>query len=181
MLSENAKDIPGYEGFFAATSDGRIYAHSKVVKASHGSTQLRKGRWLKQHENNKGYMYVPLTVDGVRKIWLVHRLVAITFLSNPEGKPNINHIDNNPKNNNLSNLEWCTQNENMNHCSSQGRAKIPALKGEMNPLSKLSYEQVVEIKKSKGIKQRDLAKKYCVSQTVIHNILSGKSWGHVNG
>lgn len=181
MLSENAKDIPGYEGLYAVTEDGRVYSHSRVVKASHGSTQLRKGRWLKQHENNNGYLYLPLTVDGVRTVWLVHRLVAMTFVSNPDCKPNVNHIDNNPKNNNASNLEWCTQRENMRHCSSQGRVRVPALKGEMNPISKLSPSQVVEIKKSKNVKQRDLAKKYNVSQTVIHNILSGKSWGHVNG
>ncbi|WP_225394739.1 helix-turn-helix domain-containing protein, partial [Escherichia coli] len=61
------------------------------------------------------------------------------------------------------------------------RVKFPALKGENNPISKLSYEQVIEIKKSKGVNQRELAKKYCVSQTVIHNIQSGKSWRHVNG
>ncbi len=65
MLSENAKDIPGYEGLYAVTEDGRVYSHSRVVKAAHGSTQLRKGRWLKQHENNKGYLYLPLSVDGV--------------------------------------------------------------------------------------------------------------------
>lgn len=181
MLSENAKDIPGYEGLYAVTEDGRVYSHSRVVKAAHGSTQLRKGRWLKQHENNKGYLYLPLSVDGVKVKWLVHRLVALAFVPNPEGKPFINHIDNNRKNNNASNLEWCTQKENMKHCSSQGRVKFPSLKGENNPISKLSYEQVIEIKKSKGVNQRELAKKYCVSQTVIHNIQSGKSWRHVNG
>ncbi|ENX5461682.1 NUMOD4 domain-containing protein, partial [Escherichia coli] len=47
MLSENAKDIPGFEGVYAVTEDGRVYSHSRVVKAAHGSTQLRKGRWLK--------------------------------------------------------------------------------------------------------------------------------------
>lgn len=176
MLSDNAKDIPGYEGYFAVTTDGRVYSHSRVVKASHGSTQLRKGRWMKQHENNHGYMYLPLTVNGVRKLWLVHRLVAITFLPNNNNKPCVNHIDSNPKNNNIENLEWCTHKENMKHCSLAGRIKVPGLKGEKNPTSRLTYNEVIEIRKLRGTNQRVLAKKYKVSQTVIHNILSGKSW-----
>lgn len=54
MLSENAKDIPGFEGVYAVTEDGRVYSHSRVVKAAHGSTQLRKGRWLKPKINQEG-------------------------------------------------------------------------------------------------------------------------------
>jgi hypothetical protein len=57
MLSEKAKDIPGFEGVYAVTEDGRVYSHSRVVKAAHGSTQLRKGRWLKPKINQGRVLY----------------------------------------------------------------------------------------------------------------------------
>ncbi|UYV42386.1 HNH endonuclease [Providencia rettgeri] len=180
-MIDETKDIPGYEGLYAITIDGRVYSHSRVVKASHGSTQLRKGRWLKQHENNKGYMYLPLTVNGVRKLWLVHRLVAITFVDNPDNKKIINHIDSNPKNNHALNLEWCTQSENMRHCVKSKRHKPSWVRGESQAASKLTEKDVISIRNSHGVTQRGLAKLYGVSQTVIHNVISGKSWSHING
>ena len=76
---------------------------------------FKKGRTLKQVLNNKGYYYLNLCKDGKPKTFLVHRLIAKTFLSNPKNKPHINHLDANPKNNNIKNLEWCTHQENMQH------------------------------------------------------------------
>lgn len=65
----------------------------------------------------KGYLYVDLYKNGKRKRFYIHRLVAETFIPNPENKPYINHIDGNPKNNNVGNLEWCTPLENVEHAS----------------------------------------------------------------
>ena len=59
--------------------------------------------------------------SGVCHKKYVHRLVAEAFIPNPENKPNVNHIDCNVKNNDVSNLEWCTQSENILHCSRLGR------------------------------------------------------------
>ncbi len=71
-----------------------------------------------------GYLKVCLVGDdGVKKNVFIHRLVALAFLPNPEGKRCINHIDNNPKNNNLENLEWCTHKENTAWMLKCGRAK----------------------------------------------------------
>lgn len=73
----------------------------------------------------KGYLRVTLCklVDGAhtKKRMLIHRLVAQHYINNPLGLPHINHIDNNPSNNNRDNLEWCTHSENMIHCHKQGR------------------------------------------------------------
>lgn len=68
-----------------------------------------------------GYQRVTLCVNGITTRKLVHRMVAETFLSKPAGKDFINHIDNNPSNNLLGNLEWCTHSENMLHCHIQKR------------------------------------------------------------
>lgn len=65
----------------------------------------------------KGYMYVDLYSNGKCKRKYVHRLVAETFIPNTKNKPYINHIDGNPRNNNVDNLEWCTARENVEHAS----------------------------------------------------------------
>jgi len=126
-MKEIWKKIEGYPNY-KISSFGRI--KSKII--------------LKNILNGKGYLQVNLSSNGKIKISLVHRLVANAFLKNPKEKPYINHIDNNPKNNHLSNLEWCTQRENLAHCSKQGR-KI-GLRGEKSPVAKLTQKEVDEIR-----------------------------------
>ena len=65
--------------------------------------------------NNKGYSRVKLCKNGKGKLMLVHRLVAMAFLPNPENKPMVNHKDENPLNNCVDNLEWCTASYNANY------------------------------------------------------------------
>ena len=113
---EDWKDIPKYEGLYEASNKGRI--RSKEGKATyterHGK-RIWKSRILKEKSKSDRAPRVSLWKDGKSKSFLVHRLVAKSFLSNPENKPCINHIDGNPQNNYLENLEWCTYEENQNH------------------------------------------------------------------
>ena len=69
----------------------------------------------------RGYKRIELCKEGIRKKYFIHRLVASTFIVNPNNKPFINHIDNDRANNNIANLEWCTAKENYNHAKSQDR------------------------------------------------------------
>lgn len=71
--------------------------------------------------NKKGYKRVTLSVNGRTKRYLVHRMVAEIFIPNPNAYPHVNHIDNNPSNNHVKNLEWVTHSQNMIHCHSQDR------------------------------------------------------------
>lgn len=177
MLSENAKDIHGYEGLYAVTDDGRVYSHSKVVRSCYGSTQLRKGRWLKPEITKAGYQMVSLSCDGKVKNHLVHRLVASAFLDKNKDKIHVNHIDGNKSNNHVSNLEWCTPSENTSHGYDSGLIK----KGEKASWSKLTESDVIEIRKSTGLSQRKLGEIYGVSQAAIYFILKEKCWKGVNG
>ena len=65
---------------------------------------ITTGRFLTGYKDKRGYVRVGLICDGKAKLYLMHRLVAIAFLDNPDNKPNIDHIDHNPSNNHVSNL-----------------------------------------------------------------------------
>ena len=98
----------------------RSYISHKIVEGEY----LRKGRILKQPLNSYGYPCVTIKLlDGSQKYVAVHKLIAITFIPNPENKPQINHIDGNKLNNAVSNLEWCTVKENINHAYKTGLNK----------------------------------------------------------
>lgn len=75
---------------------------------------------LKQHKTAKGYVIVYLCIRSKTAVRSVHRLVAELFVPNPEGKPEVNHIDGDKMNNRASNLEWCTRSENMKHAYQTG-------------------------------------------------------------
>ena len=101
------KDIKGYEGLYQVSNLGNVkslnYRKQKCAKN------------LTPKTNNKGYLWVELSRDGGRQCFLIHRLVGEAFIKNPYNFKVINHKDENPKNNRVENLEWCTQSGNMQY------------------------------------------------------------------
>lgn len=82
----------------------------------------RTGRILKPETLKKmSYKRITMSVNGKKMRAFVHRLVAQEFIPNPSNKPYVNHIDSDPTNNRVSNLEWVTHSENMTHCAKAGR------------------------------------------------------------
>ena len=103
-MEEIWKDIPGYEGLYQVSNFGNIKSLNwkNMGKA--------KNMYLKPHCH--GYLQIELFNNGVKKTYMVHRLVAQSFIDNPGGYPFVNHKDENKTNNCAWNLEWCTASYN---------------------------------------------------------------------
>lgn len=108
------KDIRDYENLYKGSNWGRVKSLDRWVKSKSGSVRLCKGRILKPSTNKDGYLYVNLWKNGKGKKFLVHRLVVEAFIPNPNNLPQVNHRDENPQNNNVENLEFCSAKYNTN-------------------------------------------------------------------
>lgn len=108
MENEIWKPIIGYEGYYEVSNLGRV----RRIKRGRG-TQV--GRLLKGWLDYDGYWGVLLTKNNKSMCYSIHRLVAKAFLPNPENKTQVNHIDGDKQNNSVTNLEWCTPKENIQH------------------------------------------------------------------
>jgi hypothetical protein len=128
--------------------------------------------------NSKGYCNMKLPVDGVQKTFTVHRLVAMLYLDNPLNYEQINHINGIKTDNNLSNLEWCSRQQNMKHACEIG---LIDRKGSKNPNAKFTEQQVREIKTllQQKVKHRIIAEQYKTNRVLITNISIGKTWKHI--
>lgn len=161
------KQIPDYEGFYDIYEDGRIYSHNS-------------NKFMKLTKTVDGYYSISLSKTGKKKQHKHHRLMMITF--KPIKDPDrfvVNHINGNKLDNSLSNLEWCTVEENNNH----------AIENKLNRgKNKLSDEQVVEIKKHiKSLQPNtiryislQIAPLYNISPRTVESIIINRRWNHIH-
>lgn len=138
-MKEIWKDIKGYEGLYRVSNLGRVQ-NKKTLHILKGSI------------NSNGYRGVILCKNGKIKGYLVHRLVAIAFIENPENKPCVNHLDCDVINNNSKNLEWCTQKENIDYCIKLNRNyKRKVYQYDLKGFLLQEYSSIVEANKNTGI------------------------------
>lgn len=187
-------------GTYRVTSTGQVFTQTKrkIPLVTVGMEFTGKFKFILEPEremsytvNNRGYQTVVIR----RKTHMIHRLVAQAFIPNPDNKPCVNHIDGNKLNNHVSNLEWCSIQENNLHARQTGlhkqavghkiqyqsdATKSKALANLKNK-SKLSPDQVryvrqVFIPRSKDFSATALAKQFGTSVAAMCKIVSGKSY-----
>lgn len=131
LLNEIWKPVKGYEGLYEVSNLGNVRSLDRYVM--HGNRCcLLKGKPIVSFPNSRGYLRATLYKNGQGKKYFVHRLVAETFIPNPNNLPCIDHIDRNYLNNSTDNLRWCTQKENMNNPLTRKYASIKIWTKEAN-------------------------------------------------
>lgn len=160
------KDVVGYEGLYQVSSYGNV----KSVKRAR-TIHDKRGRdfeapipekILSTTQKNR-YLGVMLYRNNEKKRHLVHRLVAEAFVPNPNNLNEVNHIDENTKNNNAFNLEWVTHKQNMNHGTLPERRrhfntfKSPIIQLDKNGTIIAEYESIVEASKKTGINKGSIS------------------------
>lgn len=135
---EEWKSIPGYEGLYEVSSYGRVRSLDRYDRRN----CFRKGRILKQNNDGRGYMSIELCLNSKIKRYLVHRLVAQAFIPNPDNLPEVNHKDENPENNSVTNIEWCNRSYNINYGTRKDKVRESQLKsGFWTGLSEKEYKR----------------------------------------
>ena len=161
-------NIPGHPGYYISRN-GKLYTRHIPGNTKGG---LYKDRWVLRNRyslsNGRYVKYYRVEIQG--KKWYVHRLVAFVWLPNPENLPCVGHKDNNPLNNRVSNLYWCTQEENMKQMIRDGRS----LRGEKNPAWKdRDFEKISQMfAEGKGI--IDIAKSLGISRHIVQKSIQLK-------
>lgn len=153
---ETWRPVSGFDGVYEVSSSGEV--RNAVT-----------GRVLRQWENH-GYKYVSFNRGGKKTGHRVHRLVAVAFIPNPENKPTVNHLNGVKTDNNVSNLEWCTYQENERH-------SVDVL-GKRSTRGFFTDEQIREIRNS-GKRAAVLAREYGVSISIMQHILNRITYKHV--
>jgi len=156
------KDIEGWKNY-EVSDCGQIRRKACMITYPQGFQCFYKQRLLKPEILRNGYQRITVSEGNLQKRYMVHRIVAMHFISNPTGKPYVNHIDGNKVNNRASNLEWCTPSENERH-SYDVLGKAPSGRS-------LTDSQADEIRSLKGIMGcRRLGSRFGVHKSTILNI-----------
>lgn len=162
--------VVGYEGAYEVSDLGRVRSLTRAISRG-GRTSIIQGRVKTPKITKKGYAHVHLFRNDVRKCVTVHRIVAEAFIPNAEQKPEINHQDNDRRNNAATNLKWCTRLENQAHAASQVRLR-GTLSAEQIDAIRAEYPALTPAGK------RRLAASCKISVGHIHKIGRGAAHRH---
>ena len=149
-MMEEWRAVPGYEGLYEVSNKGNV-------------RNVRRNKLLRLQKTNNGYIRVVLSKNRIKTGFQVHRLVALTFLPNPDNLPQVNHKDEDKTNNNVDNLEFCTAKYNNNYGSRKDKVRDTKIKnGYYTGLSKEEYWKKYRDKNKEKIreKQRGYMRKY---------------------
>lgn len=158
------RDIKGFEGLYQISTFGRVKSLPKYTY-SRGYPQLRKEKILKPGYTGKNRCYATVILnDG--KGYKVHRLVAEAFIPNPNNLPCVNHKDENPLNNRVDNLEWCTNQYNVKYSAKPLSAKHKRKIGDANRGKKRTFEQRQALSRSVKCRYNDINERIKTSNAI---------------
>ena len=166
------KNIEGHEGYLVDT-DGAVW-----------STRLGYAKKLKLRKNKLGYMDIQFSKNSHKQRHSVHRLIALTFIDNPNNYPCVNHIDGDKQNNKVENLEWCTHRHNNLHAVALGlvsktrksKARQRVDFGHLTKDTGYKYtiehiDDILEMKHVFGLENKDLADILGISRSTYTRII----------
>ncbi|MDN3048054.1 NUMOD4 domain-containing protein [Enterococcus faecium] len=159
-MCEIWRDIEGYEGLYQVSNLGGVRSLDRLIERKDGKKCLRKGKSLASADNGRGYLVVCLYKDGIQKSVHIHKLVAEAFISNPENKPTVDHINRVTTDNRAQNLRWATMSE---QADNRDREK---------PVTGIKGDTILYFKSAKQ------AEKYGFKQSAICLCCQGKRKTH---
>lgn len=166
-MKEEWKPIKGYEGIYEVSNLGAIRSVDRLTRSNRYKDvrYTKQGRLLHPYTNKRGYKRATLIRNNEREKKLVHRIVAETFIPNPDNKQQVNHIDGNKENNSVENLEWCSNIENIHHAFNTGLFdnKIDGMKKKVERNDGEVFDSIGEAAKASGI-----------SRTAVSDSANGK-------
>lgn len=177
-MEEVWKGIPGYEQYYEASSIGNV---RRIKRSLKNRGMLNKH--LSKCISGNGYLAVSLFSEGKpKRLFYIHRLVAATFIDNPENKKEVNHKNGIKTDNTIANLEWVTAKENTRHSLQMGFKDQSNTWGENHPKALLNTEKVKCILFEWENGERDIKKiatQYRVSKKAIEKVVKRLTWKHV--
>lgn len=180
-MEEIWKDISGYEGYYRVSNFGRVYSVPRLNSLGNrcGGKYLSI-RKIGCKKGQKPYYQVCLCMLGVNTNVKLHRLVAEAFIPNPYNKEEVNHIDGDKSNNNVSNLEWVTHKENCLHSHKYLERNVSTgVNHGRNVLSEQDVEQIynrIKNLKRSQFNAAELSREFGCDGRAILNIYRKEAW-----
>lgn len=177
------KDIIGYEGFYQVSNLGRIKSLPRITARDERTIKILTGRILRLNRDERGgYLKVSLSKVGKTKKVNVHRIVALSFLENPNNLPQVNHINAIKIDNRVEDLEWVSRSDNSKHAYRMGLMSHFSIFCTEKHYSKIRREDILKIRElysERHKTQREIAIEFGLSQSQISAITTRRSWKNI--